>query len=271
MALGPLALVSALKPSFRIAPVTAIIVLLSTSSLQADPVPYAVDRVLEIGLGCIVGLAVSLLILPGRAAGLWRSGGRPARASPSWWNSFRDVATPLDRPASLAIHRRLRRAMTRVETLAGEAKNERVNRLSDAPDPEPVLRNLRRLNHDLTAVGRAVLSAMPAQGRQHLGEPVNALRHAIVEFLTEAAEGFATGKPPPSLAAVDAALAALGAAVTAMRQSGALREQSGEVVAQIYGLTFALRQLRENLGDLAERIAERAAPAGAAESGRVEA
>ena len=37
VALGPLALVSALKPSFRIAPVTAIIVLLSTSSLQADP------------------------------------------------------------------------------------------------------------------------------------------------------------------------------------------------------------------------------------------
>ena len=70
VALGPLALVSALKPSFRIAPVTAIIVLLSTSSLQADPVPYAVDRVLEIGLGCIVGLAVSLLILPGRAARL---------------------------------------------------------------------------------------------------------------------------------------------------------------------------------------------------------
>jgi hypothetical protein len=30
-----------------------------------------VDRVLEIGLGCIVGLAVSLLILPGRAARLY--------------------------------------------------------------------------------------------------------------------------------------------------------------------------------------------------------
>ena len=173
VALGPLALVSALKPSFRIAPVTAIIVLLSTSSLQADPVPYAVDRVLEIGLGCIIGLAVSLLILPGRAARLL------AEAAAVVLRGFaelvelllRDVATPLDRPASLAIHGRLRRAMTRVETLAGEAKHERVNRLSDAPDPEPVLRNLRRLNHDLTAVGRAVMSAMPAQGRQHLGEP----------------------------------------------------------------------------------------------------
>ena len=56
-----------------------------------------------------------------------------------------------------------------------------------------------------------------------------------------------------------------------MRQSGALREQSGEVVAQIYGLTFALQQLRENLGDLAERVAERAMPARGAEKESVEA
>jgi hypothetical protein len=108
---------------------------------------------------------------------------------------------------------------------------------------------------------------MPEQGRQHLAAPVNTLRHAIVEFLTQAADGFATGKAPPSLAPVDAALAALGVAVTTMRQSGALREQSSEVVAQIYGLTFALQQLRENLGDLAERVAERAVPARDVETG----
>ena len=261
VALGPLALVSALKPSFRIAPVTAIIVLLSTSTLQADPVPYAVDRVLEIGLGCIVGLAVSLLILPGRAARLL------AAAAATVLRGFaelaeillHDLAAPLDRPAVVAIHQKLRRSLARVETLAGEAKHERANRLSDAPDPEPVLRNLRRLNHDLTAVGRAGMTAMPEQGRQHLAEPLRALRQAIVEFLTGAAEGFDAGKPPPSLTAVDTALAALGVAVTAMRQSGALREQSSEAVAQIYGLTFALQQLRENLGDLAERVGERAA------------
>jgi uncharacterized membrane protein YccC len=273
VALGPLALVSALKPSFRIAPVTAIIVLLSMSSLQAEPVLYAVDRVLEIGLGCVVGLAVSLLILPGRAHRLL------AKSAAAVLRGFaelteimlRDLATPLDRPAVLAIHRRLRRAMTRVETLAGEAKHERVNRLSDAPDPEPVLRNLRRLNHDLTAVGRAVMTAMPEQGRLHLTEPVSALRRAIMDFLAAAAEDFATGKPPPALDPVDAALAAFGVAVAAMRQSGALREQSGEVVAQIYGLAFALQQLRENLGDLAERVAERAEPARAMGTGSVEA
>src|SRR4029077_16344459 len=139
VALGPLALVSALKPSFRIAPVTAIIVLLSTSRLQAEPVLYAVDRVLEIGLGCIVGLAVSLLILPGRAARLLtESAAVLLRGYAELVEMLlRDLATPLARRAIIEIHHRLRRAMSRVESLAGEAKHERAHRLSDAPDPEP--------------------------------------------------------------------------------------------------------------------------------------
>jgi hypothetical protein len=45
----------------------------------------------------------------------------------------------------------------------------------------------------------------------------------------------------------------------------------GEAVAQIYGLTFALQQLRENLGDLAERVVERAAPVRDRNKGDIEA
>jgi hypothetical protein len=37
-----------------------------------------------------------------------------------------------------------------------------------------------------------------------------------------------------------------------------MREQGVDAVAQIYGLSFALQQLRGDLGDLADRIAERA-------------
>src|SRR5262249_24552902 len=70
LALGPLAVVAALKSGFRVAPVTAIIVLLSTTGVQEGPLHYALERVFEIWLGCVVGLAVSLLILPARAHGL---------------------------------------------------------------------------------------------------------------------------------------------------------------------------------------------------------
>jgi uncharacterized membrane protein YccC len=257
LALGPLALVAALKPSFRVAPVTAIIVLLSTTSIQAGPVPYAVDRVLEIGLGCIVGLAVSLLVLPGRAHGLLAgSAADVLRALTELMEILlRDLAESPDRAVILDIHRRLRRAMARAETLAEEAKRERANRLTDEPDPDPVIRNLRRLHHDLTAVGRAVAAPMPLRGRQHLAEPVAALRRAIADFLTDAASA-----SPPPLGAVDTALVAFDEAIAAMRRSGALREHSGETVAQVYGLVFALQQLRENLRDLADRIAEREGP-----------
>jgi uncharacterized membrane protein YccC len=260
LALGPLALAAALRPSFRVAPVTAIIVLLSTTSQQAGPVSYAVDRVLEIGLGCVVGLAVSLLILPGRAHGLLAE---PAAEAVRSFRELvqvllRDLAEPADGPGLLEIHRRLRRALTRAEALAEEARRERANRLADGPDPEPVVRNLRRLNHDLTAVGRAVARPLPAEGRRHLDEPVAALRAAIADFLAEAASAFATRRPPPALGPIDAALLVFDAAIAAMRTSGALRESSGEAVAQVYGLAFALQQLREDLRDLADRVAERA-------------
>ena len=262
LALAPLALVAALKPSFRVAPVTAIIVLLSTTSIQAGPVPYAVDRVLEIGLGCIVGLAVSLLVLPGRAHGLLAASAADVlRALTELMEILlRDLAESPDRAVILDIHRRLRRAMARAETLAEEAKRERANRLTDEPDPDPVIRNLRRLHHDLTAVGRAVAAPMPLEGRQHLAEPVAALRRAIADFLTAGAHAFATRGSPPPLGAVDTALVAFDEAIAAMRRSGALREQSGETVTQVYGLVFALQQLRENLRDLADRIAEREGP-----------
>jgi uncharacterized membrane protein YccC len=262
LALGPLALVAALKPSFRVAPVTAIIVLLSTTSLQAGPVSYAIDRVLEIGLGCVVGLAVSLFVLPGRAHGLLAE---PAAEAVRSCRELvlvllQDLAAPADRPRLLEIHRRLRRAMARAETLAEEAKREQANRLADGPDPEPVVRNLRRLNHDLTAVGRAVMTPLPEEGRRHLAAPVGALRDAIADFLAAAADAFMARRSPPALGPIDTALLAFDEAIADMRKLAALRELSGEAVAQVYGLAFALRQLRENLRDLADRIAERAEP-----------
>src|SRR4029450_2937060 len=70
VALAPLALLAALKPNYRVAPVTAIIVLLTTAGVQIAPMRYGVERVLEIGLGCLVGFAVSLLVVPARAHGL---------------------------------------------------------------------------------------------------------------------------------------------------------------------------------------------------------
>jgi hypothetical protein len=47
---APVALLAAIRPSFRIAPVTAAILLLTTPS-NASPIISAMDRVVEIALG----------------------------------------------------------------------------------------------------------------------------------------------------------------------------------------------------------------------------
>src|SRR5579864_5184286 len=66
IALIPLAIVVALLPRYRIAPVTAAIVLLGTPG-ESGVIVNAAQRVLEIGLGSVVALAVALAISPARA------------------------------------------------------------------------------------------------------------------------------------------------------------------------------------------------------------
>jgi uncharacterized membrane protein YccC len=260
VALAPLALLAALKPSYRVAPVTAIIVLLTTAGVEVAPMRYAVDRVLEIGLGCLVGFAVSLLVLPARAHGLL------AEAAAEVILALRDLLELLlqdmtrspDGTALAAIHLRLNRALSRVEGLVDEVKRERANRLTDAPDAEPVARNLRRLRHDLTAIGRTVIEPLPQPAYQYLAEATGDLRLVISDYLAGSAASVGGRRAPLSLESVDKALLVFHDSMDRLRQSGTLRELGVEEVERVFSLAFALQQLRGNLDDLADRIAEHA-------------
>ena len=66
----PLALVAALWPNYRIAPLTAVIVLLTPGAQQLGPLDSAFYRIVEITLGSFVGLGISLVLLPARAHAL---------------------------------------------------------------------------------------------------------------------------------------------------------------------------------------------------------
>src|SRR3954447_11931256 len=70
VAVAPLSFLAARSAGFRVAPITAIIVLLSATGSTLGPFGFAVDRVLEVGLGCAVGLLVSVLFVPARASRL---------------------------------------------------------------------------------------------------------------------------------------------------------------------------------------------------------
>ena len=67
LALFPLALLAAVNPGFRVAPITSLIMLLPPTGQAIGPLASAIDRVPEITLGNIVGVVVALFVLPARA------------------------------------------------------------------------------------------------------------------------------------------------------------------------------------------------------------
>jgi hypothetical protein len=83
IALVPLTLAAALWPSYRIAPLTAVIVLLTPGAQQLGPVGSAFYRIVQITLGSFVGLGVSLVLLPARAHGLVIGAATRARSASS--------------------------------------------------------------------------------------------------------------------------------------------------------------------------------------------
>lgn len=259
VALAPLALVAALRPSFRVAPVTAVIVLLTTSGAQFGPVRYAIDRVLEIGLGCLVAVVVALVILPARAHHL------VAEAAADAVLTLRDLMNLIladatqgpDRATLAATHLKLGSVLSRVEGFVDEVKRERANRLSETADAEPLARNLRRLRHDLTAIGRAMMEPRPEPARHCLAESLAALRLAVSDYLAGCAATLRESRVLPSLEPVDRALLSFRDSMDRFRESEALQGLDIDGVERVFGLAFAVQQLRGNLGDLADRVAER--------------
>jgi len=263
LALAPLALLVAFKPAYRIAPATAIIVLLGSGTQATGPILPALHRVMEIGIGSLVGLAVALLVLPARAHRLLADQAAavlgilaqqieqlPAR-----------LAGTADATAWQQIGDRRRKAQDKAETLAEEAKRERRNRLTDTPDPEPLARTLRRLGVDMAQIGRASAEAWDAVLIERLSEPLATVVAATAGFLRACATALGSCQGPPPIEPVATALEHLSAIVAGLRQDGTTRPLSGPTVERLFGLGFALDQMRRDAEDLSERIAELAPPA----------
>ena len=76
IAVGPLALVAAIRKGLTAAPITAAIVLLVPTITHATPIVSAVDRVLEVALGAVIGLTISFVLFPSSASGMAIEGRR---------------------------------------------------------------------------------------------------------------------------------------------------------------------------------------------------
>lgn len=254
VAVAPLTFAAAVSAGFRIAPITAIIVLLSTTGSTLGPLAFALDRIFEIGLGCVVGLAVSLLVAPARAARAVT--GQAARLARLLADQLAALARldAVETPEAKALPPAVRRALARLETLAGEAARERRSRLSAAPDPDPLLRTLMRLRHDLVLLRRAIAEADAEVLRVHLAGAWSEAARAAAGRLRDLADALAEGRRPAGDdAALAAAIAGYRDAIDGMRRRQVTRTLSTDAVGRIFWLAFSLEQLRRNLDDLAAR------------------
>lgn len=256
VAVAPLSFLAALSSGFRVAPITAIIVLLSATGSALGPLGFAVDRVLEVGLGCAVGLVVSVLIVPARASRLVLAGA--AGVTRVLAEQLEALASP-DGQAGAdlgALAVRARQGVTRLETLVGEATRERQSRLSWTPDPEPLLRTLMRLRHDVVMLRRALREPGHEALREHVAEPWSRAALAGAAALRDLGGALAEGRAPERAGAMAEAVGAYRSALDEMRRRQLTRTLPTDAVWRLFGAGFALEQFRRDLDDLVERARE---------------
>lgn len=258
LAIAPLALLAAVRANFKAAPITAFIVLVPMSGQEVAPLTFALDRILEISIGSLVGIATSLLILPARAHHLLaRVGAKAADLNGDLMvELFHGLTSDEGRPGLRAQHAAIRKALAQAEVAAEEALRERKSYLTDSPDPEPLVRTLYRLRHDLVMVGRATAKPLPAVLAARLEPKLMAVRDAGSALLHAMAAALRMRQPAPSLDRLEAALRDYAAEMDAVWKDPMTQALAAEDAGRIFTLRFALEQMSQDCRDLVNRINE---------------
>jgi uncharacterized membrane protein YccC len=266
VALVPLTLLAALRPGYRVAPLTAVIVLLTPGAQQLGPLGSAFYRILEITLGSLVGLVVSLVIVPARAHGLVidtaaRMLGHLADLLGDWLAILGNTG---DRTRITQLQDDVRAGMARLEIVAGEARQERRTYLTNEFDPDPLVRTVFRLRNDLVMIGRAGGEPLPEPIVMRLREPLEQVSQAGQSFLRACAVALQERNNPPSLEGVERALGKFIATIEELRREGVTREFAADSIGRLFALGFSLEQLWHNFEDFRDRVTECARADGAA-------
>jgi len=257
LAVAPVALVAALKRNLNAVPVSSIIVVLMPALTHAGPLESAIYRVLEVGLGVVVGLVVAFVVLPAGGHRLARQ--EAARTLDLLAQALgRVLAGSLaaaDIEALGQIYERIGQSLTEFTTSAAEGERERSARLSVEPDTQPLRRTLQRLRHDVITVGRIARGdplPEPVQGR--LAPRLAAIGRAGSDYLRASGMALAARRPPPSEAELEKAFVAALAEITALRREGFTRELTDEAVGRFFALAFALEEMRRAFRDLGHDV-----------------
>jgi uncharacterized membrane protein YccC len=258
IAVAPLALIAALKPSMAVAPITAIIVLLVPTITPTSAAASAFDRVLEVGVGGLTGFIVSFVLLPSRAhrqaadaaAGTLDAMAQARRTLVAGFSEGLDID---------ALHRiqdGIGHSLSSLAVLATEAERERSAGIVADPHTGPLLRTLLRLRHDLIILGRAILVPLPGDVRARIRLPLERIGTVVADYLHSSGAALAAHRVSPPRDGLHAAFDAYSSEVEMLRREGATRSLPGEAVERFFALGFAFEQMHRNLGDLERCVTE---------------
>ncbi|HXZ01944.1 MAG TPA: hypothetical protein VEI03_18265 [Stellaceae bacterium] len=146
--------------------------------------------------------------------------------------------------------------MRKLDAVGKEAEHERRSRLTEAADPEPLIRTLRRLRSDLIIIARTAAEPMAEPCRKPLEASLAEITAATGSFFRATGEALASGRDPPAPTAVFGAFDGYAAAMAELRRSGLTQALPGEEAGRIFALGFALDQLRGHVQDLMSRAGE---------------
>jgi uncharacterized membrane protein YccC len=258
--LVPIALVAAENPRLSAGPFTAVLVLLAPTVTHLTPIASAFERVVEVAVGCAVGLAVSFGVLPARAYDLAiDAGGRMlgllARLLP---HLFKGLTRSLDQAGILRIQDRIGAAYAGMDAIAMEGMHERMTYLASECDLTPLLRTLLRLRHDFVMIGRTAAAPLPSQLHIRLGQPLTSISDAAADYLRASGAALVGRKRAPSHGAVDAAFDDFAAEMTRLRREDPMHDLPVEATERIFTLAFALEQLRRDFNDLGRCVTDHA-------------
>ncbi|CAL73983.1 conserved hypothetical protein; putative membrane protein [Bradyrhizobium sp. ORS 278] len=258
LAVTPLAFIAAVNPSLNAATVTAVIVLLVPTMGHLDPLGSAIDRVFEVAVGALTGLAVSFVVLPSRAHAQMRSAaGRLLELiAAAFTELLAGLSHGRDNDALHRIQDGIGAALTELNATGAEAERERSARLSSGADTGPMLRTILRLRHDVVMIGRASVVPLPSELQARLSGPVTRVSDAIAGYLRGCAGAIRNGSGPPAIWPVHVAVKAYAEAVAAVRSDGLTRGLPGDAAERFFALGFSLDQMRQNLIDLERVVAE---------------
>jgi uncharacterized membrane protein YccC len=258
LAVGPLALLAAIRPSFSVAPFTAVLVLLAPTIIHVTPIASAFYRVAEVTLGAIIGLIVSLLVLPASARVLAFEAARrmldlAADLLPDLFAGFARTRAPM---ANVQIQDEIGEAFEQLESIAAEAKHEGMANLHASPDFRPLLRTLLRLRHDFVMIGRTASEPLPEDLQARLAGSLACIACTTSDYLRGLGAALTKHRDAPTSGAVETALRGYAADMAALRREGAAGSLPDDVVERIFALAFALQQLCRDLDALARCINE---------------